>query len=286
MTALRYATHIGFAGPDDRPQFLETLGTAEPAAHVRFAAQEGMAGVLFPWVIDKSPLEREAVRRALVETGIGFSCVASLPFDVTASPIWTDRSTRNRSALAAAIVDSSNIAISLGSTLLAVVVAADAARPDTARQSDDLVANLRDVALIAQDQGLTLGIEPMVRMQSSLLRTTAAAVDVIEAVDQPNVGLIYDTTHVSMMDGDLLAVLAEHFEHIVSLQLSNEPGRVEPGAGILPLVDVAVEAVRRGYTGLVDLEHGWLRPTKSGEQAGLARVRAFDSRVRDALLSQ
>lgn len=285
MTALRYATHLGFSGPNDRPQFLETLGTADPATHIRFAAQEGMAGVLYPWVIDKSPAERETVRRALIETGLGFSCVAAVPFDVAASPIWTDRSKASRSALADAIVEASSIAVSLTSTILAVVVAADPARPDDGRQRDDLVANLQDVALIAQDHGLTLGIEPMVRMPSSLLRTTAAAVDVIEGTGSPNVGLIYDTTHVSMMDGDVLAVLAKHFEHIVSLQLSNEPGRVEPGAGTLPLVDVAVDAVRRGYTGLVDLEHGWLRPTKSGEQAGLARIHAFDSRVKDALLS-
>lgn len=283
MPALRYTTHLGYSGPTDRPQFRETLGTDDPAVHIRFAAQEGMAGVLYPWVIDKSPAERETVRRTLAETGLGFSCVAALPFEMTSSPIWTDRTRESRRDLTAGIVQASSIAASMNSHVIAVVVAADAARPDTARQRDELVANLQDVAGIAQDHGLTLGIEPMVRMQSSLLRTTAAAVEVIEATELPNIGLIFDTTHVSMMDRDVLAVLEKYFDHVVSLQLSNEPGRVEPGAGVLPLVDVAVEAARRGYQGLVDLEHGWLRPTKSGEQAGLARVRAFDARVSDAL---
>lgn len=279
MTALRYATHLGYSPPTRRPQFLETVGTDEPAAHIRYAAQEGMAGVLYPWAIEKSSTERETVRRALLETGLACSCIVALPLEVLVSPIWTDRSRHSRSALATAIVAASKVAVSLTSTMLTVIVAADPDRADDGRQHDDLIANLQEVAPIAHDHGLTIGIEPMLRMPGSLLRTTAAAAAVVVGTGSPNVGLIYDTTHVSMMDGDLLSVLADYFEHIVSLQLSDEPGRVEPGAGTLPLVEVAAEAVRRGYTGLVDLEHGWLDSTKAGEQAGLARVREFDSQV-------
>jgi hydroxypyruvate isomerase len=280
---VRYATHLGYSPPTLRPQFLETVGTDEPAAHIRYAAQEGMAGVLYPWAIEKSPTERETVRRALVETGLACSCIGALPLELAASPIWTDRSRRSRTALEAAIVAASNVAVSLSSTVLAVIVAADPDRADDGGQHDDLVSNLRDIAPIAQDHGLTVGVEPMLRMPAPLLRTTAAAAAIIVATGQANVGLVYDTTHVSMMDGDLLPVLTQYFEHIVSLQLSDEPGRVEPGAGNLPLVEVTVEAARRGYTGLVDLEHGWLDPTKAGEQAGLARVRVFDSQVSQAL---
>ena len=242
-----------------------------------------MAGVLYPWAIDKSPAERETVRRALVETGLACSCIVALPSEVTTTPIWTDRSAHSRAALAAAIVAASKVAVSLTSTTLAVIVAADPDRPDDGRQHDDLTANLHDIAPIAQDHGLTIGVEAMLRMPVPLLRTTAAAAAVIAGTGYPNVGLIYDTTHVSMMDGALLPVLTQYFEHIVALQLSDEPGRVEPGAGTLPLVDVAVEAVRRGYSGLVDLEHGWLDPTKPGEQAGLARLRVFDAQASQAL---
>jgi hypothetical protein len=46
---------------------------------------------------------------------------------------------------------------------------------------------------------------------------------------------------------------------------------------------VVVEAVRRGYTGLVDLEHDWLDLTMAGEQAGLTRVRVFYSQVTQGL---
>jgi hydroxypyruvate isomerase len=219
------------------------------------------------------------VRRALTETGLACSGIAALPLELTASPIWTDRTRHARDALVTAIVAASTIAVSLTSTVLTAIVTADPDRPDTAGQHDDLVANLRDVAPIAEDNGLTLGIEPMLRMPAPLLRTTAQAAAVIAATGRPNVGLVYDTTHVSMMDGDLLPVLVEHFDLIVSLQLADAPGRVEPGAGTLPLVQVAAEAARRGYTGLVDLEHGWLDPTEAGEQAGLARIRAFEQQV-------
>jgi hypothetical protein len=41
-----------------------------------------------------------------------------------------------------------------------------------------------------------------------------------------------------------------------------------------------VHALERGYAGLVDLEHGWESPTRTGEAEGLARLRRFDESVR------
>lgn len=282
MNALRYTTHLGYAPPALRPQFHATLG-ANLTAHVHYAAELGMAGVLYPWAIDRTPMEREAVRLALAETGLLCSAVAALPLELTISPVWTDRSRQSRTKLANTIAAASDLAVSLTSTILTVIVSADSTRESLTGQQDDLVSNLRDVAPIAEDHGLTLGIEPMLRMPHPLLRSTAVTAEVIAMTGRPNVGLVFDTTHVSMMDGDVMAILADHYDDIVALQLSDEPGRVEPGAGKLPLVEVATEAIRRGYRGLVDLEHGWLDQTRNGEQVGLERIRSFDSQVAQRL---
>jgi hydroxypyruvate isomerase len=69
------------------------------------------------------------------------------------------------------------------------------------------------------------------------------------------------------------------------IQIADAPGRIEPGAGKLDIVSAMAEAVRRGYSGLVDLEHLWVSPTLEGEAAGLARIRQFDTQLRQAMTS-
>jgi hydroxypyruvate isomerase len=116
-----------------------------------------------------------------------------------------------------------------------------------------------------------------------LIRHMREAVDLVRQTDEPNVGLIYDTAHVAMMDGELLMPFKEACRYISLIQLADMPGRVEPGAGTLDLVTFAVEAIRSGYSGLVDLEHGWRTRSKEGETAGFESIKQFDQRVRAAV---
>ncbi|HKS50207.1 MAG TPA: sugar phosphate isomerase/epimerase family protein [Amycolatopsis sp.] len=280
---LRYTTHLGYAPPEFRPQFRETLGTTDPAAHIRYAAEIGMAGVFYPWALGRPPAEIRLVRDVLAETGLSAGGVVCVPFAEFTGPIWTDRSIGGRKRLEAHVLQAAELAASLGSGVLAALIAVDPDRPDDQRQRDDVAANLRDLGRVVADYDLTLAVEPMVRLPNMMMRTTAEAVRLITAADHPNLGIIYDTAHVAMMDGDLVGALRAAWDHIALIQIADLPGRVEPGAGELAIVDVLAEATRSGYTGLVDLEHGWLSPTRDGEQAGLARIRRFDDLVHSAL---
>jgi hydroxypyruvate isomerase len=280
--SLPYTIHLGYGPPALRPQFLETVGT-DLGAHVRYAAELGVAGVLYPWALQRPPDEVVKVRQAIADTGLAASCVVCMPFEVLGSPIWTERSAANSARLEGYVRQAALLATSLNSTVLAVLVAADPQRPDGPAQRADAAANLRDMAQIAADHGLTIGIEPMVVLPGMLLHNTADAVRLIIQAGHPNVGLIYDTGHVSAMDGEILQPFIDFYEYVVLIQFADEPGRVEPGAGKLDIVPVAVEAIRCGYQGLVDLEHEWLTPTGEGEQAGLGRIRRFDTTIREHL---
>ncbi|WP_280421829.1 sugar phosphate isomerase/epimerase family protein [Nocardia carnea] len=277
---MRYTTHLGYRPPDFRPQFLDTVGTAEPAAHVRYAAELGMAGILYPWALSRPADEVRAVSRALDEVGLAGSCVVCVPTTELTTGIWTDRGAAARSRLEAYVRQSAEIAVSLRSGILAALISTDPERTDHERQRGDAAANLADMARIAADHGVVLAVEPMVQLPGMMLRTTQEAVSFVAAADQANLGIIYDTAHVAMMDGDLMAALRAAWEHIVLLQVADLPGRVEAGAGELAIAEVLAEAVRSGYTGLVDLEHDWIQPTAEGERFGLERVRRLDASVR------
>lgn len=281
---LRYTSHLGYFPPDFRPQFAATVGGDDPVAHVNYAASIGMCGVLYPWAAERSESEVGAVRAALAATGLACGCVVSVPLAATFSAPWIDRSATGRSTLEQYIVTAAKTANWLGSSVLAAIISADPSR-DAEAQFDDAAANLHDMGRVAADHGLTLAVEPMCILPNMLLATTTAAADVLRRADQPSTGLIFDTGHVATMGEDILTSFSEVFDQIALLQLADDPGRVEPGAGKLPLVELAAAAVRRGYSGLIDLEHDWLSPDREGETVGLERLRTFDDAVRVAITS-
>jgi hydroxypyruvate isomerase len=280
--AARYATHLGLLPQDFRPQFLETLGTEDPAMHIRYAADLGFAGVQYTWPLERPPEEVALVRAALAETGLECGLIAGVPFNEFLAPIWTDRSAVGRQKLAGYMLKAAVLAASLGSAGIVTLIGSDPERQDEASQCDDVAANLRDVASIAADFGLVVGVEAMAALPNMLLRTTSAAVELMKTADHPSIGIVYDAPIVAMTDGELLPALRLAQDLLVRVQIADLPGRVEPGAGELTraLQDVVVEAISSGYAGVVDLEHGWLEPGKAGEQAGLERLRQFDEGVR------
>lgn len=276
---LRYTSHLGYFPPDLRPQFAATVGSDDPVAHVNYAASIGMAGVLYPWAAERPDSEVSAVRAALTATGLSCGCLVGVPLAATFGAPWIDRSAAGRSTLEQHIITAAKTANLLGSSVLAAIISADTSR-DTEAQFDDAAANLHDMACVAADHGLTLAVEPMCILPNMLLATTADAVTVLRRADHPSAGLIFDTGHVATMGEDILTTFSDVFDQIALLQLADDPGRVEPGAGKLPLVELAATAVRRGYSGLVDLEHDWSSPDSEGEAVGLERLRTFDDAVR------
>lgn len=280
--ALSYTSHVGYFPPDLRPQFQESVGSRDPLEHVRYAAQIGMAGVLDPWMVGRPIDEREGIAAVLAETGLVSSCIVAVPLEATFSAPWADRTSSGRTAVERYVRTAAQLATSVRSGMLAAVITADP-KVSESTSLDNVVANLADVARIAADHGLLIGVEPMLSIPNSLLRTTDDGIRLIERVDHPAVRLIFDTGHSFMMDGDVLTALDRARAHLGLLQLVDAPGRVEAGAGDLPLVELATRAVTGGYGGLVDFEHDWSRPGREGESAGLLALHEFDERLHAAL---
>ena len=116
----------------------------------------------------------------------------------------------------------------------------------------------------------------MVSLPDMLLRTFSEAVEMVRAAAHPAIKLVFDTGHLYRMGDPLLSSYVEAYEDIHVLQLADMPGRVEVGAGEIDFIPLLTHAVRRGYRGLVDLEHDWLEPGLSGERRAIDRLRAID----------
>jgi hydroxypyruvate isomerase len=276
---LRYAPHVGYVPPD---QLLFRAHAGENRAdHVRFAAFQGMAGILYPWAGDSPPEERIAVAAALRETGLCCSCVVTSSWSTIMDPIWVATGSTARVRALDNVRSALRIANELGSSTLAVLLRGDGA---TARsvQLGTALDRLREAADEVAKVNRVLAVEPMIELPDMLLRNFEEGVELVRAAAHPAVKLIFDTGHLTQMGDPLVKTYSEAYDDIALLQLADMPGRVEPGAGSLEITELLTHAVRRGYGGLVDLEHHWSQPGEEGELRGLQLLREIDRRARRA----
>jgi hydroxypyruvate isomerase len=127
------------------------------------------------------------------------------------------------------------------------------------------IANLRQLALLAEDAGITLLIEALnsVDAPGYWPSTVAAAANLVEAVERSNVRLQLDQYHAAMAGENAIACLEAYFPRIGHVQIADVPGRHEPGTGSEPIGEFLIALDRHGYEGFVGLEYRPLLDTHS-----------------------
>jgi hydroxypyruvate isomerase len=275
--SLRYAPHLGYR-PPFQPLFAATVGSDNPVEQVRFAAENGFAGVLYAAARGRPPAEQQGVGEAIAAHGLEAGCILYTTFDNLRNTSWATDGAEAREWIAAELAQATAAAQRVGAKRLAVLGGADPQRP-IAYQRAAFVQNLRYAADVAARAGLTLCLETLSRksIPGMLLEHMPDALAVVRAVDHPAVRLIFDTSHVQIMDGDLPFHLEEAWDSIAIVQLADNPGRLEPGSGEINFESVLRFLARRGYRGLVELEHGWQVPGVESERRGLATLRRLDA---------
>lgn len=276
---LRYAPHLGYR-PPFQPLFAATVGTDDPVAQVRFAADQGFAGVLYAVARGRTPEEQERVGREIADCGLEAGCVPYTTFDQLRNTAWATDSDDARAWIAAEIGAAMAAAKRVGATRLAVLGGADPQRP-LALQHAAFVEHLRRSGDTVAREGMMLCLEPLSRksMPNMLLQHIGDGYAVVKGASHPAVRLIFDTSHVQVMDGDLLYHLEQTWDAVEIVQLADNPGRLEPGTGEINFENVLRFLKSRQYRGLVELEYGWQRPGHDGEKRGLETLRQLDAAI-------
>jgi hydroxypyruvate isomerase len=216
---------------------------------------------------------------ALSHFGLEAGCTVFAPVEAVFSPLWTRAGRGAWEAIKGHLDRSMPLARTIGSPVIVVVIKSDEER-DLLSQEEAAVEQLKRAGDLAAAQGLLIGLETMVSIPGLLLKTTQQVVALLERVGHPAVRLVFDTGHVQMMDGDVLAAYAEARDHICAMQLADMPGRVEPGAGKIDFSALLSEARRDGNAGgLIELEHGWTERSAAAERAGIEALRRIDASI-------
>jgi hydroxypyruvate isomerase len=134
------------------------------------------------------------------------------------------------------------------------------------------LANLREVAPLAEQAGVTLLLEPINRKDRPgyFYDRIDEAARIIEAIGSPALRIMFDCYHVGITEGHVLARLEAVLPLIGHIQIAAVPSRAEPDEGDLDYRAVFAAIDRLGYRGWVGAEYrprgdtdaglGWMEP--------------------------
>lgn len=110
-----------------------------------------------------------------------------------------------------------------------------------------------DMLTVVADTEARVLLEPINRYESGYLNRVADNLEIIEAVDHPNAGLLPDIFHMSIEESDLPAALRAAGSHIEHVHLGDN-NRLLPGHGHLPWADIFQALRDVGFEGYLNLE--------------------------------
>lgn len=101
------------------------------------------------------------------------------------------------------------------------------------------VNNIREVAKIAEQRDVTLGMEVLNRYEGYLINTASEALDFIAEVGHPRVGIMLDTFHMNIEEDNMAEAIRLAGDKLCHLHLGEQNRRV-PGKGSLPWHEIGI----------------------------------------------
>jgi D-psicose/D-tagatose/L-ribulose 3-epimerase len=101
--------------------------------------------------------------------------------------------------------------------------------------------------------GVRLALEPLNRFETDIVSTVSQAIEIVDHVDSPALGLLLDSFHMNIEESSIPDAIRQAGPRIIHFQ-ANENHRGFPGTGHLPWSDIARALYDVGYEGPVSLE--------------------------------
>jgi len=147
-------------------------------------------------------------------------------------------------------------------------------------QTANVIDNLRYVAEVCEPSGLVIVLEPLnawTNHPGLFLTKIPQAYMICRAVNSPSIKIVDDLYHQQITEGNLIPNIDMAWDEIASFHLGDNPGRKEPTTGEINYKNIFKHIHKKGYDGVLCMEHGRSRPGKEGEQALIDAYRACDN---------
>ena len=217
-------------------------------AAIHGAAAAGLDFIEIPLLRPES-FDAPATQRLLEEAGIAATCSLGLPVDAA----LPDQPERAVAFLARAVERAHRIGAPVVSGVIYGTLGGLPGRPPTEEELETVALALREAARNAATLGVRLGIEPVNRYETHLVNTVQQGLDLLEAIDAPNVFLHLDTYHMNIEEKGFAGPIEAAGKRLKYIHLS-ESDRGTPGTGNVHWDDVMRGLAAVGYDGDLVME--------------------------------
>ena len=83
--------------------------------------------------------------------------------------------------------------------------------------------------------------------------------------------------HMQRNEGNMIKNIDLVYDEIGYFQIGDNPGRKEPGTGEMNYQNIFKHIYKKGYKGVLGMEHGTAKPGKEGELALIKAYRDADT---------
>ena len=136
-------------------------------------------------------------------------------------------------------------------------------------QTANVVENLKRAADILEPAGLIAVLEPLNHWANHprvFLTGVPQAYQICKAVDSPSIKILDDLYHQQISEGNLIPNLDRAWDEIAYIQVGDNPGRKEPTTGEINYRNIFRHLYRKGFDGIVGMEHGNAMAGRGGER--------------------
>ena len=146
-------------------------------------------------------------------------------------------------------------------------------------QTANVIENLKYCAAVCEPSGLVIVIEPLnawTNHPGLFLTKIPQAYQICRAVRSPSCKIVNDLYHQQITEGNLIPNIDMAWSEIASFHLGDNPGRKEPTTGEINYKNIFKHLARKGYQGVLCMEHGSSKRGKEGEKAVIEAYRICD----------
>lgn len=249
----------------------------DPVEQLKFMADQGFRALEDNGMKGRTREEQDRIAKEMERLGMTMGVfVAHGDFS---AQTFVHRTPEVRDRLRKDMQDSVELAKRVNAKWATVVPDLVDPKSERAYQDANVIDNLRDCCDICEPAGLTMVLEPLNPRDhpGMYLATVAEGYEVCRAVNRPSCKILADLYHQQIAAGNLIPNLDRAWSEIAYIQLGDNPGRNEPGTGEVNYKNVFAHLHKKGYKGVLGMEHGNSRNTVEGERATIAAYRACDS---------
>jgi hydroxypyruvate isomerase len=143
-------------------------------------------------------------------------------------------------------------------------------------QTAHVIESLRQACKIFEPHGLVMVLEALSDNPDLFLRYSDQTYMICKAVNSPSCKFLFDMWHMQRNEGNMIDNMNRAWDEIAYFQIGDNPGRNEPTTGEVNYKNIFKHIAKKGFTGVLGMEHGNSVKGKEGEMKVVEAYRASD----------